>query len=504
MKHRRVAFFVLSLFLLTGCVVPQPVGQSISVATEDQTGVTRCRSPLGYSGSLDDLREDLLQEAKLQAVGTLYGEEIRSVTVVTNFVATEDQIKSTAIGKVRLLNNPEYHSSEANLGDVCISVVVYTTPADRQIFAPKRIEGRKCNFTDRISAERIKEASEQGAEIDALHRYNTRLRDVSEERLLKLLQNVEYSENGYVQDTPTYCVTLTAEVRPIVVTTLIEDMGKTTSADAIPLPTLQTPVVETPTATDTPTSTPTLTPTATATPSPLPTHTPTATDTPSPIPTVTPTPTPKPTRTSTPTGTHTATATSSPTHTPTATPTPTASLTATPTETALPTFTPRPPPPRPVNPATPTPRPSGSEYGAPQLLSPAHNQRFDATTTPVLSWSGLPLNGGDYYVVVISHKRGKDVKITAELSWTVKSFLKEPDYRIEGFPWKVAVCRNCEPSETGQEPAILVSPWSEERTFFWGDRPPDGGSGGGTQPPPTNTPGSGAPSTPPPPPPDSK
>lgn len=181
---------------------------------------------------------------------------------------------------------------------------------------------------------------------------------------------------------------------------------------------------------------------------------PTLTWTPSPTPTIAPSSTWTPTSTPSPTATRTPRPSATRTRRPTATPT----FTPTSTSTASPTASPT---------ATSTPLP------APVLVSPADGQEFTQDAEIVLTWSGVPLPAGAYYVVsVVYYHSGltwyDEVPWTRDTSWT----LSEHDYLLGysdhgWFWWSVQVFRQIGNDAEGKPVGVAVSAASPVWSLRW-------------------------------------
>ena len=97
MKKLVMSLFVLSLSFT-----------SIAFAQET-IQKTCCMSAIGYKSTIDDLKKELLNNAKRDAVSELFGELIKSFTKVENFRLTEDKIMAASAGFVRIKGNPNYY-----------------------------------------------------------------------------------------------------------------------------------------------------------------------------------------------------------------------------------------------------------------------------------------------------------------------------------------------------------------------------------------------------------
>lgn len=180
---------------------------------------TYCAAAYGYAGP-DDLKADLLLNAKRLAVNELFGELIVASTAVENFVVTADQIRASSIGFVRIRGSARYYNG-TNLAEVCVSITTYATAEDRAQFEPVRLEKRNCVTDTAMSVGQVRAYAQAEVLVQALQEYDRRLVDTDRETLLRLLRRVVYSESGFATGTESYCVTATGEVIPVEVTALL-------------------------------------------------------------------------------------------------------------------------------------------------------------------------------------------------------------------------------------------------------------------------------------------
>ncbi len=218
------------ILVIGGCMapgVPSPVSTP-TLTSEEDVGINLsenlfevkglCTS--GFERSREEVEAELMEEAKRRALEKLYGEEIKVVTVVEGGEVARDRVESAAAGKIRTLKAPLY-TAGTTPGDICIEVVFYTTEEDRQRFRAQPIQGKAC--ADQLPRERVQAEVRRAAELDALHRYDARLRDIPDEVARTLLRNVNYVQDGYIGATTTYCVEVRAEIIPILAETFLAE-----------------------------------------------------------------------------------------------------------------------------------------------------------------------------------------------------------------------------------------------------------------------------------------
>ena len=186
----------------------------------DEVTKTYCASTSQYNDN-DEARADLLRNAKLAAVNELFGELIAASTAVENAVVTSDEIRLSSIGFVRIQGNGARYFNGENFGESCVEINAYVTAEDRKKFEPLAIEKRKCVTEPSMGIGEIKPYAQKQAVLSALIDYNRKLEQVDPETVLKLLQQVQYSDQRFIPDTETYCVRVAGKISPIEVLALL-------------------------------------------------------------------------------------------------------------------------------------------------------------------------------------------------------------------------------------------------------------------------------------------
>ncbi len=180
---------------------------------------TYCMSAIGYKSTIDDIKIELLNNAKRDAVSELFGELIKSFTKVEHGTLTEDKIKAASAGFVRIKGNPTYYQGK-NLGELCVKIEAYAKDADFEKFKPKILTKKSCLAEGNVKT--IKIRTEKKAKLEALVDYDKTLQKYSEKQILHLLHEVKFLESGFISSTSVYCVKARGLIYPIEIATLTE------------------------------------------------------------------------------------------------------------------------------------------------------------------------------------------------------------------------------------------------------------------------------------------
>lgn len=212
-------------------------------ASPESVVKTVCISALGYD-ELEPIKRDLLAQAKREAANELFGELITAATTVDNLVVTADQIRVQSTGLIRLEGSVTYANGD-NLAEACATITAYVTAQDRAQFVPETVSGRRCVTDPALSVRQVRAKAEEGARVQALVDYDSRLEQYAAEAVTPLLRRVEYAESGLLAGTDTYCATVTGAVTPIEVISflsldgnllVLDDVTPSPAATRTPLP----------------------------------------------------------------------------------------------------------------------------------------------------------------------------------------------------------------------------------------------------------------------------
>lgn len=204
------------IFLLFSLFLPAAPMQ----AADDVIEKTYCTQGIAYE-SIDDLKLDLLNNAKKAVINELFGEFIIASTAVENFVVTKDQIQTSSLGFVRVDGNTNFHNGK-DFAEVCVTIEGYVTAEDLAKFDPERLEKKYCDADDDMTTTQLIAYVKDEAIIQALVEYDPKLKGADKESLLQLMQKVTYLESGFISDTQTYCAKFEGQVVPVEVMAFLE------------------------------------------------------------------------------------------------------------------------------------------------------------------------------------------------------------------------------------------------------------------------------------------
>lgn len=215
------------IVVLLAALMPQSVSAApaLQVRNSDRVVKTACAYAFGYE-DIDQLKADLLIQAKQLAINELFGEFITASTAVENSVVTSDEIRTSSMGYVRVEGDIAYQHGE-NLAEVCVTIVAYATDEDREQFAPIKLNKRHCVTDPNLTTSEIREYAKEEVLVQALIDYESALRDAARSDILRLFQRVKYLQSGFVSETETYCVTAEGTVIPIEIMAYVSSLDET-------------------------------------------------------------------------------------------------------------------------------------------------------------------------------------------------------------------------------------------------------------------------------------
>lgn len=187
---------------------------TLSFAQEYTTMKTACIQQSEYTGkTLDEQKQVLIDQAKQLALTDLYGEMMFSKTDMLNGKIKTDEIRSRAVGAVRLKGNPSFYNGK-NFGEVCTDVTAYVTDKDIEKFSPKEVILEKYCFNDRsVAMKDIKTQAKYGAYKEIISQYKPSLK-LSGEQAEKLIHGFKISNDDFDFDTASYCFNAVATILP--------------------------------------------------------------------------------------------------------------------------------------------------------------------------------------------------------------------------------------------------------------------------------------------------
>ena len=204
----------LIILLIVFCI-------SISNAYADVTK-TRCMSVFGKNNP-NEAKDELLALAKRDAVEELFGSYVKSLTKVKNFSLQQDYVETYSAGLVRIKGNPKYTQGK-NFGEMCVQINAFVTEKDLEKMQPKKLSKKTCEFGG--DAKTIKKRTEEKAKLEALLDYAPNFKELPSSKMLPLLREVTFSDNGFVPETSCYCTKATGLIYPIELTVLQAEIKK--------------------------------------------------------------------------------------------------------------------------------------------------------------------------------------------------------------------------------------------------------------------------------------
>lgn len=197
-----------------------------SVYSTAQEIITKayCRPSVGHM-TIEDLKRDLLSNAKRVAVNEFFGEFITSFTKIDNFSLTEDKIRASSAGFIRIKGNPVYKNG-SDFSETCVTIDAYVTKEDKEKLRPIKISKKYCDSDSNLTTRQLKNHVKEQAIIVALTEYDRKLEGQNKDRLLPLVHQVKNIESGFIPDTETYCSEFEGTIYPIEILSLAPDSNK--------------------------------------------------------------------------------------------------------------------------------------------------------------------------------------------------------------------------------------------------------------------------------------
>ncbi|MEA2017637.1 MAG: LPP20 family lipoprotein [Campylobacterota bacterium] len=180
-----------------------------------KTTKTSCIQQSNYPNkTLDQQKKILIENAKFEALGELYGHLLVSSTDIKNGKIIDDTIKQRAVGNVRIEGNPSFYNG-SNLGEICSDITAYITQKDLEQFKPKKVElNRFCYNNPTTPQNKIKEKANFQAYKKAISQYKPSLKNISDKQSAKLIHGFIKSNEKFDFDTGVYCFDAVATLLP--------------------------------------------------------------------------------------------------------------------------------------------------------------------------------------------------------------------------------------------------------------------------------------------------
>jgi len=179
------------------------------------TTKTSCIQQSAHAGkTLAQQKKILIEQAKQEALEELYGTLMFSSTDITNGKITGDEIRSRAVGAVRVKGNPKFYNG-SNFGEICSDVTTYITKADLEKYSPREVKLKHFCYSDsNTPVSKIKPLAKKKAYIEAISQYKPSLNNISMAQAQKLIHGFKISNDSFDFDTGAYCFDAVATLLP--------------------------------------------------------------------------------------------------------------------------------------------------------------------------------------------------------------------------------------------------------------------------------------------------
>ncbi|MEA2017760.1 MAG: hypothetical protein U9N59_04870 [Campylobacterota bacterium] len=180
-----------------------------------KTTKTSCIQQSNYPNkTLDQQKKILIENAKFEALGELYGHLLVSSTDIKNGKIIDDTIKQRAVGNVRIEGNPSFYNG-SNLGEICSDITAYITQKDLEQFKPKKVNlNRFCYNNPSTPTNKVKEKANFQAYKKAIMQYKPSLKNISDKQSAKLIHGFIKSNEKFDFNTGVYCFDAVATLLP--------------------------------------------------------------------------------------------------------------------------------------------------------------------------------------------------------------------------------------------------------------------------------------------------
>ena len=191
-------------------------------ATNITSTKTSCIQQSAYpNNTLSEQKKILIEKAKQESLEELYGTLISSRTNIKDGKLKSDEIKSRAVGAVRVQGNPVFKNGK-NLGEICATVISYVTPEDVEKYSPKEVALKHFCFNDTsVAMKNIKNQARLSAYKEMIIQYKPSMKNISKEAAENLLHGFKESNSNFDFDSASYCFDAVGTILPYELDSLI-------------------------------------------------------------------------------------------------------------------------------------------------------------------------------------------------------------------------------------------------------------------------------------------
>lgn len=143
--------------------------------------------------SLAQQKKLLIEQAKQESLEELYGTLIFSKTDLKNGKITNNEVRSRAVGSVRVQGDPKFYNGK-NLGEICTEVKSYITYKDIKKYTPKEVKLKRfCYNNPNAKIADIKTNANYDAYKKVITQYKPTLKNISNQNAAKLIHGFKKS-----------------------------------------------------------------------------------------------------------------------------------------------------------------------------------------------------------------------------------------------------------------------------------------------------------------------
>jgi hypothetical protein len=200
---------------------------NLHASSKYETSKTTCILQSNYSDTtLNDLKKILIDQSKQEALEELYGNIVYSKTEIKDGKLISDEIRSRAIGAVRISGNPSYYNGK-NLGEICADVKAYITQKDLQKYSPKEVTLEHYCYTNKSTAlGELKSQAKQKAYIEMITSVKPSLKFLTYIEAEKLVSDFSMTNENFDISSSAYCFDAKASLMPYELEMIVKQSNK--------------------------------------------------------------------------------------------------------------------------------------------------------------------------------------------------------------------------------------------------------------------------------------
>lgn len=180
-----------------------------------QTTKESCIQQSAYQDkTLSEQKKIIVENAKQSSLEELYGTLIFSSTDIVDGRLASDEIKSRAVGSVRIKGDPSFYNGK-NLGEICGKITSYITKKDLEKYSPKEVKLTRYCFNDtNVAMGDIQTKAREAAYKEMLVRYKPSLKSLSLKQAESLIHGFKESNAKFDFATKSYCFDAVGTILP--------------------------------------------------------------------------------------------------------------------------------------------------------------------------------------------------------------------------------------------------------------------------------------------------